>query len=342
MRITREGLLNTCVNYTKQAVYNDRGITAVYLTGSMLTEFPFIDGTTDVDLIIVHDTLTNPQQEVIRLTDEVSLDINHYGKAIFSDAEKFKKNILLGCSLCFDPIVFYGKGHWFEFVLASNEATFFLPDNVFDRAFSYYKNARYFFSVIQKNRNITDINFAWYYLHAIEYACSAIACLRSKPLPLRKFISELGKACSAVSSPDIVGDTYDLILGEKDPTAYFEYFFNSWKYYFEFFNVYARNDYFCQYKPERKLYYEEPVKGFWKDNLPSAIWIMAYTWSEIGSQMKLENNEYFTALFKMLEIHPSFYDQRKKQLDMFLDKISVKIETWGKENGLEKDTTVIF
>ena len=54
MRLTRERLLNLTNSYLTKIVRKDPNIICIYLTGSMLNEDPFIGGTTDVDLVIVH------------------------------------------------------------------------------------------------------------------------------------------------------------------------------------------------------------------------------------------------------------------------------------------------
>ena len=83
MRLTREALLKIARDTAAQKVRISRRILCIYLTGSLLTPDPFLGGTTDIDLIFIHDSEPIQPREIVRLTDEIHLDIGHYDQAVF-------------------------------------------------------------------------------------------------------------------------------------------------------------------------------------------------------------------------------------------------------------------
>ena len=54
MKLTKEKLLRLSDSYIAQRSRKDRSIVCAYLTGSLLRDYPFINGTTDVDIIMIH------------------------------------------------------------------------------------------------------------------------------------------------------------------------------------------------------------------------------------------------------------------------------------------------
>lgn len=127
MRITKDRLVRLSESYIAKYAKNDRSIMCVYMDGSLLSDEPFIDGTTDVDLTIVHDRHIETAREIVAIAPDASFDLLHIGRDKFENTRALRTDPWLGSSLCFDPVVLLGKGHWFEFVLASVEASFFLP-----------------------------------------------------------------------------------------------------------------------------------------------------------------------------------------------------------------------
>ena len=56
MRLTRETLIKIARDTAEQRVQISRRIICIYLVGSVLSDSPLLGGTTDIDLIIIHDS----------------------------------------------------------------------------------------------------------------------------------------------------------------------------------------------------------------------------------------------------------------------------------------------
>ena len=64
MRITRETLIKAARDNAKQRSQSDRRLVCIYLTGSLLEDEPLLGGTTDIDLVVVHDSEPSVNREM--------------------------------------------------------------------------------------------------------------------------------------------------------------------------------------------------------------------------------------------------------------------------------------
>ena len=119
--LSRYCLMNS---YLTKIVRKDPNIICIYLTGSMLNEDPFIGGTTDVDLVIVHNHPRDIPRQIVPITEEATLDIQFFQQAYYTPQRKIRLDPWVGPALCFDPVLLYGKGHWFKFTQAAIKAGF--------------------------------------------------------------------------------------------------------------------------------------------------------------------------------------------------------------------------
>ena len=83
MRLSRESLIKAARDYAAQRAKVSRRIICIYLTGSVLGDAPLLGGTTDIDLFIIHDSEPVQPREVVRLSDDVTLDISHQDQAVY-------------------------------------------------------------------------------------------------------------------------------------------------------------------------------------------------------------------------------------------------------------------
>ena len=150
------------------------------------------------------------------------------------------------------------------------------------------------------------------------------------------------EAADSINKSDLSGELYGLMLGEADPTPYYDYYFNSWNYYLEFFGKSELVKIFPQYDADRLQYYTGPVEILWKDHLPSALWIMTKTWSRVISAFQLDINEYFHSFCSIIQIGPLYFPKRAKQMENYLDLIENSLVDWGKQQGLEDKSQIIL
>jgi len=333
MILNKDRLLTMTQTFLSKRLHSDHSIVCVYLTGSMLRDDPFINGTADVDLVIVHNQPVDEIREIIGMTPEVTLDIHHIEQSYYSPPRKVRKDPWIGSSLCFDPLLLYNKGHWFEFMQASVEAGFFSPEYVIYRSGLFLNEARLLFTELENQRNLGSSIYISSYLKIIEDGCNAVACLSGLPLTDRTLMKRFNEVAEAINREDLSTILYGLILGQNSPFPYYDYFFNSWKYYLEYF---GNSDLApLKMKADRIPYYTAPVSYYWNEHLASALWIMAKTWCSVAKAYQLDDNEYFVTFCNMLEISPMFFAKRKSQLELFLDSIEDAQKNWGDSQGFD-------
>ncbi len=336
--MTRDRLQNITQTFINKRLRSDHSIICIYLVGSMLKEDPFINGSADVDLVVVHDIPVENSREIISVSPDVTIDIHHIDQTYYTPPRKVRKDPWIGSSLCFDPVVLYGKGHWFEFARASIEAGFFNPEYVMGRSKLFLSKARTNFSELERAALSGNGNYPLIYLKTIENTVNALACLVQAPLTDRTLMRQFKDVADALKQPETVADLHALILGQNDPSPYYEYFYNSWNYYMDYFGSSGSAEPHHKMNTARLAYYTAPVAYYWTEHLTSALWIMAKSWSSIANYLYLEDNEYYNSFCSILEISKDHFPQRRSGLEHFIEQAEESQFDWGKSQGyLESD-----
>ena len=76
MRITQDMLIKLAKDLVTKRARSDKDLIAVYLTGSVAEGEPLLGGSTDIDLTFIHREQPALKREVLRVTAEISFDIN--------------------------------------------------------------------------------------------------------------------------------------------------------------------------------------------------------------------------------------------------------------------------
>ncbi|NJN44708.1 MAG: hypothetical protein HC806_08325 [Anaerolineae bacterium] len=125
MRITRQTLQKIAEDTVAQRVQANRNLLAVYLTGSVSQELdPVLGGTADIDLVFIHEYEPPTDREIIRLTEDVHLDILHHTRQDYNQVRDFRVHplmgpVIYGCQILHDP------RHFLDFAQASVPRSFF-------------------------------------------------------------------------------------------------------------------------------------------------------------------------------------------------------------------------
>src|SRR5687768_3262281 len=92
MRVSRESLIRIAKETAQERAFNDRGIIAAYLAGSLVSKEidPMLGGTADIDVILVHAEEPMYRREFVRLTPDFHVDISHRAKAEFKKPRELR------------------------------------------------------------------------------------------------------------------------------------------------------------------------------------------------------------------------------------------------------------
>ena len=229
MRITRETLLKLAKDTAKLRAQLDRSLVCIYLTGSVLNSEPLLGGTTDIDLVLIHDGEPAVKREVSRLSNEIHLDIAHLPQALFQQTRQLRLDPWVGSFLCYNPLLLHESHHWFEYTQASVCAQFRQPDYTVRRARPLAEDARQTWFDLQESEDGWKPGSIALYFKALEQAANAIACLTGPPLPERRFMLQFPQRAEAVGRPHLADGLVELLLPQSPPEENWPGLFESWK-----------------------------------------------------------------------------------------------------------------
>ena len=123
MRINQSMLLKVANDAIAKYVGTDHTLLAVYLQGSLLGDSPLIGNSADIDLFFIHTNEVSIEREIVRISDEVHLDISHHTHSIYRQPRELRVHPWLGpavygCKIMYDP------QHFMDFVQASVRGQF--------------------------------------------------------------------------------------------------------------------------------------------------------------------------------------------------------------------------
>lgn len=134
-------LLRLAREYASRKADSRRSIRAIALTGSVARGEPPLGDSTDLDILIVDDTLPYPAAELIRLSDQIFIDVTHFTTDDFAD-RKSVRNHHFTAPLINDSITLHDPRHYFDILQAAVRAPYYRADQIYVRAQSALAQAR--------------------------------------------------------------------------------------------------------------------------------------------------------------------------------------------------------
>lgn len=329
MRITRDTLLKTARDTAAQRARLSRDILCIYLTGSLITEQPLLGGVTDIDLIFVHSSEPAAGREVVRLTEEVSLDIAHYPQRIFQRPRLLRTDAWIGSFLAEDPIQLYDVAHWFEFTQASAAAQFYEPENIIARAQPLAESARQDWLELEDAPESSQRLRA--YLKALERAGNAVACLSGPPLTERRFLLNLPARAQAIGRPGLADGLADLFTPQEPlSSGQWDELKEGW--HAALAAAAALPDAPVRLHSARRPYYERAVAVLQEEQPAAALWILLRTWNQ--AVLAGAPDDAWKAACRVLELDETHFKRRLSALDGYLDAVEEAQEDFIHTNGI--------
>jgi len=334
MRITRDTLIKAARDNATQRVKLDRRLVCIYLTGSLLEDEPLLGGTTDIDLVVVHDSEPPVNREILRLTDEIHVDVAHRSAAAFRQPRHLRLDPWLGAFLCLNPIVLYDTQHWFEFTQAGVCSQFYQPDYVLQRARPLAESARQNWSELHNGEYNHGPIKLLAYLKALENAANSIACLNGVPLTERRFMLNFPDRAQAIKRPGLSAGLLDLFLNQPITDEDWQTWLKDWKIALKTVSQLEN----CPPRLHgcRQLYYERAMETLKTDNPGSAMWILLRTWS-LALLCLPEDESHFQTWQKAcqkLALDEANFEVRINSLDAYLDSVEEALDIWSEQMGI--------
>jgi len=334
MRITKESMLRLARDTAAIRANEDHSIVCIYVTGSVVTEDPFIGGTTDIDLFIVHAGQPVVSREVRYLSDDVTLDIAHIDQVRFQQPRRLRADAWLGPFLCAKPKVLYDTQHWFEFTEASVAAQFYRPEYALERALPMAAAARQTWMKNHLSRqDVTPANVLSY-LNALEKAANALALLSGPPLAMRRFFTDLPVRLEKAGRADLLDEFKSSILPNSVTDIEWTQWISAWEPVFQ--ETAELVDTPTSLSLPRKNYYVKAVTALSDENPAAAAWVLMNCWTHSAAVLNADSislESWKRGCEEFLQVSESFSPVMEK-LDTLLDTIEESLDSYASDNGL--------
>jgi len=332
MRIQRNMLLKLADDTVSKAVGSDRTLLAAYLQGSLLGESPLIGNTADIDLFFVHNDEVQLAREIVRVSDEVHLDIAHHSHRIYRQPRELRLHPWLGPAI-YNCKIMYDPQHFIDFVQASVRGQFTNPQNVISRSRKQAEHAREMWVALNELAHPPEPQDISLYLRALEHAAQAVAGLSGASLTERRFMMDLHKWAESVRKPGLAMGYAGLLGASSLDPSVMRAWMPDWREAYLALSAETRP---TRLHPQRLPYYERAIDAIAGSGNPTdALWMLWHTWTDairILPPGAPQHAAWEKAGEQLSILGRSFID-KVKGLDAYLDQVEELLEDWARENG---------
>jgi hypothetical protein len=333
MRINRNMLLKLANDTVEKYVSNDRSIVAIYLQGSLLGDSPLIGNTADIDLFYIHSDDVPIEREIVKVSDEVHLDISHHSHRLYRQPRELRVHpwlgpAIYGCKIMYDP------QHFIDFTQASVRGKFNNPENVINRVQKQAVHAREMWESFNNDPHLPSPQDIYLYLRALEHVANAIAGLGGQNLTERRFLLELPKRAEAVSKPGLYAGFLGLLGASTVDAGMMRSWLPEWR---EAYIALAGNPAPIRLHSHRLLYYERAMEVMLDSQTAhDVLWPLWHTWTHIICALPdgTPQRAAWQKAGEQLGLLGEAFIGKVEGLDAYLDQVEEILETWARKNGV--------
>jgi len=340
MRVTREALIRLAKEMAQERAYNDKSIIAAYLTGSLLSEAPFLGGVTDIDMVLVMAGKPPRTREIIPLTPDFHLDISFRSKSDYSPARELRANPWLGYEI-YDPMLLYESQHFFEFTQAGVRAGFEFhePELVLTRCRKLLDHGRQIWFDLTQVGQITGPKDIAKYLKALYHAVNAVAELRGPPLAERRLLLLFPALAEQAGRPGMSAGLLGLLGGAGLDAAVLKQWLPAWEAMYQ--RAYETGKADPRIHPARLNYYQKCFEAMLGGEDPSVmLWPLLNTWTFSALALPSGESHAWQVACARLGLTGEQFSEHVQGLDHYLDEIEILLDEIASANGLETSTSL--
>jgi predicted nucleotidyltransferase len=333
MRVNKNTLLKIADDTVARRVRTKPGILSIYLCGSLLSDDYLIGGTADIDLTIIHIDAAPQEREIVRLTDEIHLDITHYSQRDFRDPRQLRIHPWLGPTI-FDCEILHDPQHFMDFTQASVRGQFHNSTYVLNRCRKRIQSARQiwmgFYTDMPAEPGVEEVAA---YLKAIENAANTITSLHGPPLAERRLLLNFPERAKAVDRPGLYPGLLGLLGAPNVDHDVIGSWLPGWQAAIEMIPV---PDIPPRLNPYRLVYYRRAFKAMLGGDQPQAVlWPLLRTWTLAISCLAedLDSRGTWEEACRQLGILGGRFADRVEALDAYLDLVEETLEAWEDKAG---------
>jgi len=332
MRINRNMLLKIANDTVEKYVSDDRSLMAVYLQGSLLGDAPLIGNTADIDLFFIHSDEIKVEREIIRVSDEVHLDISHHSHMLYRQPRELRVHpwlgpAIYGCKVMYDP------QHFIDFVQASVRGQFNNPENVMSRVRRQAEHAREMWESFNSKPHLPDPQDACLYLRALEHSANAVSGLSGQNLTERRFLMDLPHRAEAVRKSGLYPGFLGLLGAPTADSGSMRSWLPEWR---NAYTALPANAATLRLHPYRLLYYERALEVILNGQTAhDALWPLWHTWTHAICALPSEtpHRAAWQKAGEQLGLLGNGFAEKIEGLDAYLDQVEELLDAWAREYG---------
>jgi len=334
MQLTPEVLYQFAETAVKKLVEIDPSIMAAYLCGSaVLPGNPLLGGTTDIDIVLIHTQAPQIEREILRLTDDIHLDISHHFQDNYRQGRELRVDPWMGPTLNnAKPI--YDPRHFLDFTQASVRGLFTRVDYKLERSQALLDKARQTWMGLQTLNSAVGPNVVASYLKAVENAVNGVASLVGEPLTERRFLLDFPRRAEVLGQPRMPVGVNGLLGAHRVENEQLAAWLTAWKATYDAIPEEARP---AHLHIHRKDYYTRAFDAIMGGGEPKSIlWPLLNTWTLAASVLSASNPAFqgWRDTCQQLNLLSADWPERVAALDAFLDQADDAILKWEQEYGI--------
>jgi hypothetical protein len=331
--IERETLLKIARDTAAQRMAARPTLISAYLTGSVAAGEPLLGDATDVDIIFVEDAEAPSPREVVRLTDQVALDIQYRAKAEYAHPKELRVHPWRGPELC-EPVFLRDPTHFFELVQSSARGQFHRPDHVAARARTFVAWAREELHVgvlpgMEPSSPVTIPALC----RSLLYSANAVITLTGFPAAGRRLAMKLEAAARKLERVEGYDQFVAVFGGDSVEARQVASLLADWSAAYRAGQ--AAGDELVH--PARRTLYE---RGFQSqieaDRGADALWLMLFTWQACLKNLPGDSphaDRWIAFLQQVKMASPAEFAERVGQAQAYVDLAAEVVEAWAEKNG---------
>lgn len=331
--IERETLLKLARDTAKQYMTARRSIVSAYLTGSVAANEPLLGEATDLDLIFIDADPPPTPREVVRLSDQVALDIQYRSKADYAHPKDLRGHPWLGPELA-EPIFISDSSHFFELAQSSARGQFHRPDFVAARARGFAAWAREelhvgLFPGMAPSSPVTIASLC----RSLLYAANAVITLTGFPGAGRRLVMKLETAAKKLGRADVYDDFSAVWSADTLTAAEARQLLADWAAAYRAGQSPAAE----LIHPARRTIYERGFQAqIQADRVSDAVWLMLYTWQACLQNLPNDSpavDAWVDWLQRLGSASSAEFAAKVEQARVYAALVDEAIETWAEKNG---------
>lgn len=328
MIITPERLLALAREEVKRRADAQR-VRCAFVTGSTVTDDPLLGGTADVDTVLIYRDHPLHERELVRLSQDVHLDLYHYADRNLAPPRNLRTDPLLGPAIAtgvsaFDP------EHHFDWLQAGVRAHYRRPDHRMARSMTRLDRAR------NTRQKLDQFGARWpqMFAHAAFDAANAGASLTDESASGRRAVLRLRQALISAERGDLFAGFIKLLGLDISATWDLPQWLSAWA---KAYDAALRRDDNRILSEVRRDYYLRGYQALADADQPQAVvYGLISTWPLEGPNGDASGGseqggwqEFVDSIG--LDLHQP--EQHAHQLEAYLDEVELYLETWGEQHG---------